>query len=140
MVDKGLVKHRLAMIADYCIELEKLRQLPKGEFLDKRNAAAAESFLRRSLEAVFDIGRHLLARSGGYDLAKEYKSIAKGLGEKGIIDHRLSETLVKMAGYRNRLVHLYHQVSEEELYSIVQSDLADIKDFLKQVTDYLRKT
>jgi len=44
MVNKGLVKHRLAMIADYCIELEKLRRLPKGEFLDKRNAPLPRAF------------------------------------------------------------------------------------------------
>ncbi len=30
---------------------------------DRRNPAAAESYLRRSLEAIFDIGRHILAKS-----------------------------------------------------------------------------
>jgi len=50
MIDRILVKQRLSMIAEYCTELKLLQQLPKEIFLEKRNSAAAESFLRRSLE------------------------------------------------------------------------------------------
>lgn len=59
MIDRLLLKQRLSMIAEYCRELELLKELPKEEFLEGRNSAAAESFLRRSLEAVFDIGRNV---------------------------------------------------------------------------------
>ncbi len=42
-----------------------------------------------------------------------------------------------MAGYRNRLVHMYNMVTEEELYEILQADLDDLREFVKQVRDYL---
>lgn len=138
-VDKLLVKQRLALIAEYLEELRELARMPKEEFLKIRNSSSAESFLRRSLEAIFDIGRHILAKNGGINIAQEYKGIARGLGDKGIISEELAEQLVKMAGYRNRLVHLYHQVSDEELYEIIQDNLNDIARFKNQILEYITK-
>ena len=100
-------------------------------------SGAAESFLRRSLEAIFDIGRHILAKTGHIDLATEYKSIAKGLVTKGIVDDGLGHKLLQMAGYRNRMVHLYSVITNEELYEIINNDLNDIYDFVKSIKKYL---
>jgi uncharacterized protein YutE (UPF0331/DUF86 family) len=138
-IDKILVKQRLALISEYLTELEALSHLPKEEFVKKRTAASAESFLRRSLEAIFDVGRHILAKSGGTNLAQEYKSIAQGLEQKGIISIDLEGQLMKMAGYRNRMVHLYFQISDEELYEIISYYLEDIRRFQKEILAYLSK-
>src|SRR4030042_6923043 len=81
-----------------------LRDLPlknKGEFLQNRhNVAAAESYLRRSLEALFDIGRHILAKRFAFP-ATEYKEIASALLVKKILSEDEAELMRKMAGYRN---------------------------------------
>lgn len=136
-IDRLLIKQRLAFIKECLLELEDLSKLPESDFLNKRTAAAAESFLRRSLEAIFDIGRHILARSGSANMAMEYKGIAQGLGEANIITGDLQEQLVKMAGYRNRLVHLYYQISDKELYQIIKNNLHDIREFIEQMTAYI---
>ncbi|XXF63357.1 DUF86 domain-containing protein [Thermoanaerobacterium thermosaccharolyticum] len=134
MINKQLIIDRLVLIDGYLKELRILASLDKDSFLnDKKNAAAAESFLRRSLEAIFDIGRHILAKTGNIDLSTEYKAIAKGLGEKGFVSSETSKNLVEMAGYRNRMVHLYNMVSEEELYSIITSELKDIEKFITEI-------
>lgn len=134
MINKQLIIDRLVLIDGYLKELRILASLDKDSFLnDKKNAAAAESFLRRSLEAIFDIGRHILAKTGSIDLSTEYKAIAKGLGEKGFVSSETSKNLVEMAGYRNRMVHLYNMVSEEELYSIITSELKDIEKFITEI-------
>lgn len=127
------------MIAEYCRELDLLRKLPREEFLKKINSAAAESFLRRSLEAIFNIGWHILARTNYLDLTKEYKSIALGLGETKMVTPSLSEKLLQMAGYRNRLVHLYHMVSDDELYEIVQNNIPDLQEFVSEIYLYLNR-
>jgi len=139
MINKLLIQQRLSMIDDFCRELELLQIMPEDHFLEKRNTAAAESFLRRSLEAIFDVGRHILAKSGHLDLAGEYKSIARGLAKQNVITEQMADTLIKMAGYRNRLVHLYHQVTDEELYSIVQNNIVDLREFTKQINSYLTR-
>lgn len=138
MINKEFVRERLLLINSFLQELHDLASLDKDSFISqKRNAAAAESFLRRTLEAIFDIGRHILAKSGYMDLSTEYKSIAKGLGETGIINKELSKKLAQMAGYRNRLVHLYNLISDEELYNIITSDLKDIEDFVSAIKKYI---
>jgi len=138
MLNYILIEQRLALMAGYLFELEKLSRLSKNKFLsDKTRTGAAESYLRRSLEAIFDVGRHILAKTGSLELAAEYKTIARGLEKKGIVDVFLGKRLVEMAGYRNRLVHLYCEVTDEELYSIITQELEDIRDFIRQIRNFL---
>jgi uncharacterized protein YutE (UPF0331/DUF86 family) len=42
-----------------------------------------------------------------------------------------------MTGYRNRLVHFYHEVNDKELYLITKSNLADIEDFVKEMKTFI---
>ena len=113
--------------------VEQLRSLPGDSvesFLsDPRTVAAAESYLRRGLEALLDLGRHLLAK--GYDRAVvEYKDIPLQLREIGALGERDAALLGDMAGYRNRLVHFYSEVTAHELFHIRSSRLTDIETVL----------
>jgi uncharacterized protein YutE (UPF0331/DUF86 family) len=62
--------------------VDEIRTLPLGsldEFsADRWNIGAAESCLRRALEALLDLGRHLLAKIFG-EAVTEYKKIAEEL-------------------------------------------------------------
>jgi uncharacterized protein YutE (UPF0331/DUF86 family) len=122
--------------------IEALQDLPihnKEKFLaSKHNVAAAESYLRRSLEALFDIGRHILIKRFGTP-ATEYKEIAKGLFEKNILQKEEAGILRKMAGYRNRMVHFYHEISPEELQEICSHHLDEIEMLLGKLTDWVKK-
>jgi uncharacterized protein YutE (UPF0331/DUF86 family) len=119
-------------------ELKPFSEMPKGEFLsDKRNPPFVESYLRRSLEAVFDTGRHILSKTYGFREI-EYKVIAKALGERGVITKELSSLLQEMAGYRNRMVHFYREVTPEELYGIVLNHLKDLDRFIKEIAAFLK--
>lgn len=139
MLNKQFIKERLVLIKSYTEELKNLSKLDKETFTkNKVYSAAAESFLRRALEAIFDIGRHILAKKGYIDLSKEYKSIASGLSKIGAVDDELSAKLIQMAGYRNRLVHMYHTVTEDELYEIITEDLKDIDKFIKSIKKLLQ--
>ncbi|WP_297209644.1 MULTISPECIES: type VII toxin-antitoxin system HepT family RNase toxin [Thermodesulfovibrio] len=138
MINRDLIRERLAMMISFNKEMKNLSKLEIDEFMaNKLNSAAAESFLRRTLEAIFDIGRHILAKKGFIEFSKEYKSIAIGLNKIGVIDEQLKEKLVQMAGYRNRLVHMYHVVTEEELYDIIKNDLADIDKFIRVIKKFV---
>jgi uncharacterized protein YutE (UPF0331/DUF86 family) len=111
--------------------LREMRDLPIGsleEFLaDRRNALAAESLLRRALQAAFDVLRHLAAKRFGHG-ALEYKELARlAVREQIVRNPRLGGTLLQMAGFRNRLVHYYQEVTPEELYGVLRSDLGDLE-------------
>ncbi|HHW13822.1 MAG TPA: DUF86 domain-containing protein [Firmicutes bacterium] len=138
MINRRLVEGRLVLLHGYLNKLERLARCSRTAFLtDDVKAGAAESYLRRALEAVFDLGRHLLVKQGAVELAAEYKGIARGLGAQGIVGPELTEKLVQMAGYRNRMVHLYHLVSDEELYRIITHDLGDLREVARQIQAFV---
>jgi len=135
------IEKHLSLIQEYLGELRNFSLLSEEEFLsDNRNFAASESYLRKALESMFDIGRHILAKTYG-SKELEYKKIAVELGKKGVIeDKNYADTvLLKMAGYRNRLVHMYHEVSNTELYGIIKNHLADIDRFIEEIAAFLTK-
>lgn len=121
--------------------VEGIRALPMTNSAafteDSIVAAAAESFLRRALEALIDLGRHVLAKGFGRGVP-EYKKVAIELGEVGVLEPPMVELLAKMAGYRNRLVHFYDEVTPEELFLVCSQQLGDIEAVVDAVLVWLR--
>lgn len=124
---KRVVVDRFVLITDL---LHEIRALPLHDsqafFADRRNVWTAESCVRRSLEALFDVGRHILAKGYGLGVS-EYKEIAIRLQAQSVLSASEAATMHLLAGYRNRLVHFYHEVSAEELYHICSTQLGDIE-------------
>ena len=119
-------------------ELKPFTTMGKDAFLsDRKNPPFVESYLRRGLEAVFDIGRHILAKTYGFKEI-EYKVIAKELGARGVITKELSEILYVMVGYGNRMVHFYREITPEELYQIVVNNLKDFDTFITEIAAFIR--
>jgi uncharacterized protein YutE (UPF0331/DUF86 family) len=137
LIRSRVISERSAWIRDM---LEKLKGLPLESFesfiSDRRNTASAESYLRRALEALLDLGRHILAK--GFGLAvTEYKEIAQRLTEQGILSADNGRLLEKMAGYRNRMVHFYQEISNQELYEICSNQLGDVGTVLKELLQWV---
>lgn len=137
-ISKRVVTDRLAWIDRMLGEIRSLPLQSQSSFTeDSRNIWAAESCLRRSLEALFDFGRHIAAKGFG-DPVTEYKEIATALHRHGILSMEDMKLTQKLAGYRNRLVHFYHDVSEHELYEICASHLGDIEKIANALRVWLK--
>lgn len=116
-------------------KLRALGSLTKDEFCDEHrdHFDVAKLRLREALEGVFNIGAHILSRMEGGRVT-EYKDIAKKLGEFEVVDKNFAEgALTRMAGYRNRLTHFYAEITPQELFQIIHTDLGDFNTFLKSV-------
>lgn len=79
-------------------------------------------------------------------MAKEYARAPEDYGdcfrvlkETKILNEQLGERLIKMARFRNLLVHLYWEVDNKRVYEIIKKDIGDIEDFLKKIGRYLQK-
>lgn len=133
------INKRIFYIEETLKNLYEIKSRGKENFLkDSILVSAAESNIRKALEAIFDIARHILAKSYGYkDL--EYKQMAKLLAKNKIVSESYLPTLIKMAGYRNRLVHFYFEITPEELWSIIENNLSDFEEFLKYINNFLIK-
>ena len=122
-------------------ELKLLRQFARlkfEEFSRDEISDRVQLHLRFALEGMFHIGSHILARIPGGRFT-EYKEVARKLGEFGIVPKDFAEgKLVPIAGYRNRLTHLYHEVTSRELYQIVNDHLDDIEIFIACIKNVLK--
>jgi uncharacterized protein YutE (UPF0331/DUF86 family) len=138
-ISKRVVSDRLAWVDRMVSEI---RALPLGDqatfFSDRRNVWAAESCLRRGLEALLDLGRHILAKGFGIGVS-EYKEIALRLAEHGVLASQDAGLLRVLAGYRNRLVHFYHEIGPDELYEICTFRLTDLERLAMAYREWLRK-
>jgi len=138
-IDRRVVTDRLARADRMVAEIRALPLQDKADFLaDSRNIWAAESCLRRALEALFDLGRHILAKGFGRGV-EEYKQIAEELANVGVLSEEEARLLRLMAGYRNRLVHFYHDVSPEELFQICAEDLDDVERIADAFRSWVRE-
>jgi uncharacterized protein YutE (UPF0331/DUF86 family) len=141
-ISKTKIETKLAIIREALTELEQLAKIEKDQFLsDKKNFAIAEHYLRRTLEAVFDIAGHIISR---YPMSPgkrptTYKDLAISLAEKNIVDDDFGKNiLTKMAGYRNRMVHFYDEITSEEMYQILQEKLTEIDRYAIAVVNVIK--
>jgi len=132
-----VIADRTAWVRSMLISIRSLPLESREAFRsDPRNVAAAESYLRRALEALLDLGRHILAKGFGEGVG-EYKEIARALEKQGVLQEQQAAVLRELAGYRNRMVHFYLEISSEELQEICGNRLADIENLLDSLTHWV---
>jgi uncharacterized protein YutE (UPF0331/DUF86 family) len=103
---------------------------------DPRMVAAGESFLRRSLEGLLDLGRHVLAKGFG-KVVPEYAAVADELLAHGLLAPETAAKLRLMARYRNRMVHFYDDILPRELYGILATQRGDVEEVLAALQSWL---
>ena len=137
-IDRKVITQRAEWIREMMDALGELPLKNKKSFLrNTRNVAAAESYLRRSLEALFDTGRHILAKSFAIP-APAYEEIAGRMLEKKILGEDEAELMRKVAGYRNRMVHFYHEITAEEPHEICLNHLREIRLLLDRMPQSIK--
>lgn len=136
-VNKTTIEEKIKLIELHIGRLKKLISLPQKEISEDKNFAYAAWNLRGALESLFNICTHILSRIPGVKI-DEYKQMALDMGKEGIVPMEFAEgTLLKMAGYRNRLTHFYYEVTPEEMHSIIQNNLGDFDVFMKSIKKLL---
>lgn len=58
----------------------------------------------------------------------------------GIIDEDFSNSLKKMAKFRNKLVHIYWEIDDKMVYDIIKNNINDIEKFMKIIANYIKNS
>ena len=118
--------------------LQKLKKLGQKKFLgDPDKIGSAKYHFIVAIESSIDMCNHIISRNG-YRVPEDYADTYKVLEEEGAFDAGFTEELVKMAKFRNRLVHLYWQVDDSRIYKILEENLGDLEKFLKSIAEFLK--
>ena len=134
------IKEHLKHLNRYYLHLRDIKNIPFSTF--DENAlyhAAAERYLQLAIESCLNIGNRLISLyqfQFPVRTPETYADIFRELHRIGAIDESLTQRLVQMTKFRNRLVHLYWELDKAEVYKIIQESLEDVKLFEKQVVDF----
>jgi uncharacterized protein YutE (UPF0331/DUF86 family) len=138
-LDKQLINLRIDVIERNLVELQEITAEGYSHFkASYRNELAAKQALMESIEACIDISNHIIA-TYGFRRPMDYKDIFLILGEQNILNKTLSLKLQEMAKFRNVLVHRYIDIENERLFTLMENESDDFKDFIKQILVYTTK-
>lgn len=133
-----IVGERIKKLEEAVGELKKLQRVPKERFLkDKTIQYAAMYAMILGIEAICDIGNHLLAYFFNRP-ADTYKDIILTLGECEVIPKNFAQRSSKMTDFRNILIHLYLKVDPEEVYKNFQKAPEEFNKFAKYFLEFLK--
>ena len=140
-LNRDVLQTRCSYIEDSLRSLERFKGITYNEFhTNTDNFRIAFYDLHRALEAIMDIGTHILSRIPGAR-PTSYKDIPRLLEKNKIIPADFAtNSLSKMAGYRNRMVHFYGEITEREIYDIIQEELEDFYTFLTYINEVLKNS
>ena len=138
-LNREVLQTRISYIEDSLRSLERFKGMPYEEFHSNSDNFRISFYdLHRALEAVMDIGSHILSIIPGAR-PSSYKDIPRLLEKHKIIPADFAgDSLTKMAGYRNRMVHFYGEITEREIFDIIQEELADFLTFITYISAILR--
>ncbi|MQL53285.1 DUF86 domain-containing protein [Desulfofundulus thermobenzoicus] len=119
-------------------DLSPYAEMAVDQYLkDRDRVAASKYYLLVATEAAIDICNHLAAR-----LAKQapdsYAECFEILAQKNIISAPLAERLVRMARFRNLLIHQYGDVDDRKVHEIICYNLDDLDLYLTEIAALLK--
>jgi uncharacterized protein YutE (UPF0331/DUF86 family) len=137
VVDRERVLAKLDELDGYLRELRAVAPVRFEEYLAVEKRRACERLLQVSVEAVIDTCAVLVTglRLG---LPGEEDDLFAKLGQRGVVSTAMAETLRRMKGLRNLLVHEYGRINDQLVFETLQNRLGDFDAFKAEVLAFLR--
>ena len=137
MVRADVLRKRLQKLDEYLTILRSLQIYSLDEFLaDPKCYGSAERFLQLAIEAINDMGNHIIAdlRLGSVEW---YSDIPDILQQHDYIAGKVAVHWRKMIGFRNILVHDYLDINRAVVYDVLQHGLDDFEAIKECLTRFL---
>jgi len=133
VLKNSVIYKKIAQININVERLKSKRHVSEKEF--ERNIDIRESVLlnlQQAIQGCIDIGTHIIA-DFGWGTPGSTAEIFYILEEHKIIPLSMVETMIKMCGFRNLIVHQYAEIDYKIVYSIYQHEVEDFEDFLNEI-------
>ena len=119
------------------VRLQDLAKLSEADFLkDPDKIGSAKYHFIVAIESCIDMCNHVISRNG-FRAPEDYGDTFRVMNEKGALKQDFADELVNMAKFRNRLVHIYLEVENKQVYEILQDRLDDFKKFIDSLSKFL---
>jgi len=137
MIDREVLESKLRFLREYMNDLKEYREIPIKDYLSrKKDQRFLERTLHLACECCIDIAAHIISRQG-FREPKDNKDLFAILFENKIIPENVCNTMIKMAKFRNIIVHDYARIEPEIVLGILRKDIGDFKKFAREIFRYL---
>jgi uncharacterized protein YutE (UPF0331/DUF86 family) len=134
------VKHQREKITFLVSEISKaagvLRDLAgrdRESFLaDVHLVSSARYNFIVAIEGMIDTCNHIISQNG-LRAPSDYADTFSVCGENSFFTEEQVTTFSSMARFRNRLVHIYWDINDDEIYNILKNRLDDFEHFIQAV-------
>ena len=117
--------------------LQDLSAFKQDEFLkDPDKIGSAKYHFIVAIESCIDMCNHIISRNG-FRAPEDYGDTFRVMNEEGALKPDFSDELVNMAKFRNRLVHIYLEVENKQVFEILQNRLNYFKKFVDSISNFL---
>jgi uncharacterized protein YutE (UPF0331/DUF86 family) len=137
MIDRDIIEAKFDIIEKNLKFLQEFKDLSVEELESNyRDLQAVKYSLLEITEACIDIANHIIAAKN-LERVEEYGEMFPVLAKNRIITQKLGEKLVKMAKFRNFLIHRYGEVETKYIVEIIKFHLVDVVDFMRKIMKLL---
>ncbi len=136
-IDASMVRERAREIRDNVQKVQQYTALSDAEFFaDERNLYTVMHLLLIAIETAAALCNHLLAKTARR-APVSYAECFEGLRLAHRLDDALAGRLIRMARFRNLLVHRYWEVDPVQILRYARTDLGDFEAYLTAVSEIL---
>ncbi len=133
MPDREVVESKLRFLREYLEDLKEYEAISLSDYItSKKDQRFVERTLQLACENCLDIAAHLISRSS-FREPKDNKDLFVVLYENGIIGDATQNTMIRMAKFRNIVVHDYARIDPEIVIGILKKNMDDFKRFAQEI-------
>jgi uncharacterized protein YutE (UPF0331/DUF86 family) len=137
VLDRERILAKVDVLDGYLKELQGILPASYEEYKKIEKRRACERLLQVSIECIIDICG-LMVTGLRLGLPAEEDDLFEKLEQAGIITSQRKQTLKKMKGFRNILVHEYGEVDDRIVYEVLQNNLNDFGTFKEEILQAIR--
>lgn len=132
-----IIQQRVEKINEAVSQLKKYREISQSEFIkDKKTQYAAMFAMIIGIEAICDIGNHILSRYFNRS-AESYKDVILTLGEVEVIPEKFAKKSSQMVDFRNLLIHIYLKVDPLIVYKNLKKAPEEFTQFCQYFLKFI---
>jgi uncharacterized protein YutE (UPF0331/DUF86 family) len=137
VLDRERILAKVDEIDGYLRELRAIVPATIEGYQQVEKRRACERLLQIAVESVIDVC-NLCVTGLRLGLPAEEDDLFDKLAHAAVISAHMKETLKRMKGCRNILVHEYGRVEDEIIFETVSTRLGDFDEFKREIIEALR--
>lgn len=137
MIDRDRLLTKLDELDGYVRELRAVAPERFEDYQPVVTRRACERLIQVAVEAVIDACA-ILVTGLRLGVPGEEDDLVAKLAQHGVISPAMAETLRRMKGLRNLLVHEYGRVDDKIVFEVIRRGLKEFDSFSQAILAYLR--